>query len=246
MKIIALIPARYDSKRFLGKALAPIAGKSLIARTYEGTAKTGLFDQTIVATDDERIREEILSIGGEVFLSREKHNSGSDRIAEAAGEIEADIVVNVQGDEPFVEKEPLEKLIELLDDERTEMATLCSKIESDEEFRNSNVVKVVLDSDGFALYFSRGPIPYDRDGSGTARRLRHIGIYAFRREALIKFASLPQSALEQSEKLEQLRALESGMRIRAAVVDFENVGVDAPEDIRKAEEFLKRKSGNSE
>ena len=252
MKFIAIIPARYASTRFPGKPLALLGGKPVIRRVYEQVA--GVLDDVAVATDDERIREAVLAFGGRVVMTSPDHRSGTDRCREAYDRIGGafDAVVNVQGDEPFVRASQLETLMRCFDDPGTDIATLVKPFtEADglDALENPNSPKVVLGSADQALYFSRSVIPYLR---GVPREewlarhtfYKHIGMYAFRRETLYKVTALPQSALERAESLEQLRWLENGFRIRAGISDVETIGIDTPEDLAKAEEFLKLKTKN--
>jgi 3-deoxy-manno-octulosonate cytidylyltransferase (CMP-KDO synthetase) len=241
VKTIAIIPARYASTRFPAKLLADLGGKSIIRRTYDNTVATGLFDDVLVATDSDLIFDEITRHGGKAVMSQKPHESGSDRIAEAVIGIEADIVVNVQGDEPFLDREPLEKLLDVFrgDSERKiDLASLMRPISGWDEIQNPNNVKVVTDNSGFALYFSRSAIPFPRDEKSGFRYMQHIGVYAFRRQAILDFAKLSVTPLEASEKLEQLRYLESGRRIRMVETAHVSIGIDTPEDLVKAKKLL--------
>ncbi|TBX64821.1 3-deoxy-manno-octulosonate cytidylyltransferase [Flavobacterium silvisoli] len=241
MKIIAVIPARYASTRFPAKLMQDLGGKTVITRTYESAVNIGLFDDVFVVTDSILIYDEILNNGGKAIMSIKEHESGSDRIAEAVENLEVDIVVNVQGDEPFINKEPLEKVIEVFrsDFERkVDLASLMVEIKNQDDINNPNNVKVVTDQSGFALYFSRSVIPYPRDTNAGVRYMKHIGIYAFRKEALMAFYRLPMKSLEASEKLEQLRYLEFGKRIRMVETTHVSIGIDTPEDLEKARHFL--------
>jgi 3-deoxy-manno-octulosonate cytidylyltransferase (CMP-KDO synthetase) len=242
--VIAVIPARYGSTRFPGKSLVMIKDKPMIQWVYERTKQSRLINRVIVATDDERIRQAVSSFGGEVTMTSPDHSTGTDRIAEVASRLACDIVVNVQGDEPLIRPEMVDQAIQpLLDDASIPMSTLCRKIESDEEAFDPNVVKVVFDKSGFALYFSRAPIPWDRDrwsGKSSWQELtmagpmyKHIGLYVYRKEFLLQYARMPQTQLETTEKLEQLRALEHGHRIRAVVTLHDSLGVDIPGDLSK-------------
>ena len=208
MKIIAVIPARYASTRFPAKLMQDLGGKTVILRTYEAAVSTQLFDDVFVVTDSDLIFEEIISNGGKAIMSIREHESGSDRIAEAVANLDVDIVVNVQGDEPFIDTEPLMKLIEIFRKDvsrEVDLASLMREIKEEEVINNPNNVKVVTDQNGFALYFSRSVIPYPREKDVGVRYMQHIGIYAFRKQALLDFYSLPMKSLEASEKLEQLR-----------------------------------------
>jgi 3-deoxy-manno-octulosonate cytidylyltransferase (CMP-KDO synthetase) len=234
-KIIAMIPARYAATRFPGKLLQLLGNKSVIRHVYDNTVTTGLFDEALVVTDSENIFQEIASHGGKAMMSKKEHQSGSDRIAEAVAGMAADIVINVQGDEPFLKKEPLEKLVRLFDDPAVRVASLMRKI-SPEEAMDPNNVKVVVDKNNDALYFSRSAIPYSRDV--PAQYFLHVGVYAYRKEALLAFTKWPPSTLELSEKLEQLRYLENGIKIRMAETGYVNIAIDTPEDLERAKELL--------
>jgi len=242
--IIAIIPARYGSTRFPGKSLIMIKDKPMIQWVYERTKRSLLISTVIVATDDERIRQAVTSFGGEAIMTSSGHSTGTDRIAEVANKLSCDIVVNVQGDEPLIRPEMIDQAINpLMDDPSIPMSTLCRKIENHEEAFDPNVVKVIFDKNGFALYFSRSPIPWDRDAwygknswkdlTVNASLYKHIGLYVYRREFLLRFARLPQTALEAVEKLEQLRALEHGYRIRTVITVHDSFGVDIPDDLSK-------------
>jgi 3-deoxy-manno-octulosonate cytidylyltransferase (CMP-KDO synthetase) len=242
--ITAVIPARYGSTRFPGKALALIKDKPMIQWVYERTKRSSLVSRVIVATDDERIRKAVVGFGGEVVMTSAAHATGTDRIAEVARALRCDVVVNVQGDEPLIRSEMIDQTIRpLVDDPAIPMGTVCRKIDDREEAFDPNVVKVVFDRNGFALYFSRSPIPWDRDnwaGKSSWRDLpftgpmyKHIGLYVYRRQFLLDYSSMPQTALENREKLEQLRVLEAGYRIKTVVTDHESFGVDIPGDLSK-------------
>jgi len=236
MKIIAIIPARYDSTRFPGKPLVKLGQKPIIQHVYERAKNSGLFDEVIVATDDQRIFEAVHDINGKVILTSKKHHSGTDRIAEVCSKIECDLVVNIQGDEPFISKEPLQKLISAFKDKEVEVATLMHKIKIDIE--NPNNVKVVCDKENFALYFSRSKIPFYRNSQSQFPKpdyYKHIGVYAFRKESLMEFINLPAGKLEQNEKLEQLRLLENGMKIKMVETEYEGIGIDTKKDLERAE-----------
>ncbi|WP_025125803.1 3-deoxy-manno-octulosonate cytidylyltransferase [Myroides odoratimimus] len=241
MKVIAVIPARYASTRFPAKLMEDLAGKTIIRRTYEATLATGLFDDVFVATDSELIYNEIINHGGKAVMSVKEHESGSDRIAEAVKDIEADIVINVQGDEPFVSKENLEKLIDIFQRDETkqvDLASLMTPINEWATIENPNNVKVVVDDTNTALYFSRSVIPYPRDKEVKVQYYQHIGVYAFRKEALLEFTTLPMKFLEASEKLEQLRYLEYGKRIKMAITKHLGIGIDTPEDLERAKQII--------
>lgn len=246
--IIAIIPARYGSTRYPGKALAMIKGKPMIQWVYERTKQSKLVSRVVVATDDERIRQAVASFGGEAMMTLLAHATGTDRIAEVAGKLECDIVVNVQGDEPLIRPEMIDQaLAPLAEDPSIPMGTLCKRIEHRDEAFDPNVVKVVFDKNGYALYFSRAPIPWDRDrwaGKSSLRELtldgplyKHVGLYVYRREFLLKYARMSPTKLEAAEKLEQLRALEHGFRIKTVVTEHESFGVDIPDDLGR---ILKR------
>jgi 3-deoxy-manno-octulosonate cytidylyltransferase (CMP-KDO synthetase) len=250
MKITAVIPARYASVRFPGKALALIDGKPMIQHVYERTVRASLVDSVIVATDDERIRQAVTAFGGTCRMTRVDHETGTDRLAEVAQSLEADIIVNVQGDEPLIAPEMIDQAIRpFLDDEFLRMGTLKTRIRCLHDFLSPNVVKVVTDRQGNALYFSRSPLPFFRDkwqdlkdesfASGKLLCYKHVGMYVFRRDFLVEYAAMTPTFLEVSEKLEQLRALENGVRIRVVETEFESIGVDTPEDLAKARERLK-------
>jgi 3-deoxy-manno-octulosonate cytidylyltransferase (CMP-KDO synthetase) len=238
MKAIAVIPARFAATRFPGKLMEDLGGLTVIARTYGNTLSTGLFNEVWVATDSEVIFREINEMGGRAFMSRRNHESGSDRIAEAVESMDTDVVVNVQGDEPFVPKEPLEGLLRAFMDESVGVASLMHRIDAPEDIRNPNIVKVVTNRFGDALYFSRSAIPFNRDGKDGVVYHRHIGVYGFRRSVLLDFTKWPMGVLEAAEKLEQLRYLENGVRIRMVETDFTGLGIDTPEDILRAREWL--------
>jgi 3-deoxy-manno-octulosonate cytidylyltransferase (CMP-KDO synthetase) len=241
MKTIAVIPARYASTRFPAKLMQDLGGKTVIRRTYESAVGTRLFDDVFVVTDSNVIFNEILSHGGKAIMSIAEHESGSDRIAEAVANIEADIVVNVQGDEPFMQREPLAQLLTAFENDvekKVDLASLMREIKSADEINNPNNVKVVIDQSGFALYFSRSVIPYPRDTEAAVRYFQHIGVYAFRKQAIMDFAKLPVGGLESSEKLEQLRYLEFGRRIRMVETTHVSIGIDTPEDLEKARGLL--------
>lgn len=241
MKIIAVIPARYASTRFPAKLMQDLCGKTVILRTYEAAVNTNLFDDVFVVTDSKLIYDEIISNGGKAIMSIKEHESGSDRIAEAVENLDVDIVVNVQGDEPFINKEPLAKVIEVFKNDtekNVDLASLMREITKEDEINNPNNVKVVVDQNGFALYFSRSVIPYPREKNVGVRYFQHIGIYAFRKQALLDFYSLPMQSLEASEKLEQLRYLEFGKRIKMVETNHVGIGIDTVEDLEKARQLI--------
>ena len=250
MQIAAIIPARFASSRFPGKPLAPLCGKSMIQWVYERTASSRLVDRVIVATDDERIAETVRVFGGEAVMTRSDHPSGTDRLAEVAANLDSDIVVNVQGDEPLIEPGMIDQAVApLAADPTIPMGTLKSRIDDPCDYLNPNVVKVVTDLQGFALYFSRAPVPHWRDqdrgddrGMHGLNAFRHIGLYVYRREFLLTFASLSPTPLESVEKLDQLRALENGYRIRVVESGFSSHGVDTPQDLARVEKMMRRQS----
>ncbi|MDI3547371.1 MAG: 3-deoxy-manno-octulosonate cytidylyltransferase synthetase [Halanaerobiales bacterium] len=243
MEIVAIIPARYASTRFPGKALADIKGKPMIEHVYQRVAMVEEINRIIVATDDERIYQRVRDFGGEVVMTSPDHQSGTDRIAEVARELECDLVVNVQGDEPLLFPEMVREAIQPFYQEKDlPMGTLKKKIEDEEELTNPNVVKVVTDNQGNALYFSRYPIPYPRNEG--ADYFKHIGLYVYQRDFLLEYTRLPRTPLEKTESLEQLRALENGYRIRVVETGYNSIGVDTPEDIIKVREFLERQADN--
>ena len=243
MKTVALLPARMGSTRFPAKMLADLAGKPLIVRSWEAVQRTGLFEEVLVVTDDQRILEAVQQHGGHAVMSDPAHQSGSDRIAEVAARMEVDLVVNVQGDEPFTSKSALAALLRCFEDPTVEVASLMCPVEQAEDYHNPNVVKVVCDARGNALYFSRAPLPFLRDAqvpltgplpavlAGVVQQ--HIGIYAYRKASLLAFTSLPPAPLESIEKLEQLRLLHHGIPIWMAQVQEKSIGIDTPEDLAR-------------
>jgi 3-deoxy-manno-octulosonate cytidylyltransferase (CMP-KDO synthetase) len=241
MKIIAVIPARYASTRFPAKLMQDLGGKTVITRTYEAALNTGLFDDVFVVTDSDIIFKEIEANGGKAIMSIKEHESGSDRIAEAVEHLDVDIVVNVQGDEPFINKEPLAEVLEVFKNDAAreiDLASLMIEIKDRQDIENPNNVKVIVDQKGFALYFSRSVIPYPRDKEAGVRYFKHIGIYAFRKHALLDFYTLPMRSLEASEKLEQLRYLEYGKKIKMVETTHVGIGIDTPEDLEKARRMI--------
>lgn len=244
MMFIGIIPARYASTRFPGKPLALLGGKPVIQHVYEKVA--AVLEAAYVATDDERIYDVVKSFGGQVVMTRTDHKSGTDRIEEAIEKIggEWDVVVNVQGDEPFVAKSQLDTICHCFDDPTTQIATLGKPFESMEAVQNPNSPKIVVDNMGFAMYFSRSVIPYVRGKEKSSWLthypfLKHLGIYAYRKDVLRQVTQLPQSSLEIAESLEQLRWLQNGFKIKVGTTDVETVGIDTPQDLERAEEFLK-------
>lgn len=243
MKLIAMIPARYGATRFPAKLMQDLCGKPVIVHTYQRAADTNLFDQVYVVTDDDRIENAIREVGGKVIRSQKEHNSGSDRLAEASKDLEVDIIVNVQGDEPFTDKENLQKVIDIFANDPQKniaVASLMERITHPDDIANPNNVKVVVNKFNEALYFSRSVIPFPRDTNTKVPYYKHIGIYAYRKDALQQFTQLPPSLLEETEKLEQLRYLENGFKIRLAVTDIPTIGIDTPEDLEKARQRLSK------
>lgn len=249
MKFIGIIPARYASSRFPGKPLAKLSGKCVIERVYEQV--TGILDDAYVATDDDRIFNEVKSFGGKVVMTSTNHKSGTDRIEEAMTKIggDFDVVVNVQGDEPFIQQSQIETVCRCFDDAQTQIATLGKPYDNDADFKlleNPNSPKIVVDNNGYAMYFSRSIIPYIRgkeqsEWLGNYPFLKHIGLYAYRREVLHEITRLPQSSLEIAESLEQLRWLQNGYKIKVGTTDVETIGIDTPADLQRAEEFLRNR-----
>ncbi len=238
MKIFAFIPARYAATRFPAKLMQPLGEKTVIRHVYDNSLATGLFDKVIVVTDSKIIFDEITDHGGNAMMSIRSHESGSDRIAEAVENMDVDVIVNVQGDEPFIQKEPLRNLVEAFNDPLVQVASLKRKIKA-AEAGNPNNVKVVVDANDNALYFSRNIIPYTREEKNPAGFFLHVGVYAYRKEALLLFTKWPPSRLEQAERLEQLRYLENGIDIRMIETTYNSIAIDTPEDLEKARRFLK-------
>lgn len=252
MSAIVIIPARFSSTRFPGKPLAVVGGKPVIQRVYENSKMSRLASEVVVATDNARILDAVTGFGGLAVMTSMHHLSGTDRIAEVA-QMSAyegyDIIINVQGDEPLIRPEMIDDAIDLLGDPEADISTLAKRITRPEDVFDPNVVKVVFDRRGFALYFSRAPIPFHRESwrrtvaggyeaAGEIEAFKHVGIYGYRRHALLRMSSLPESAIEAIEKLEQLRALEDGMKIKVKETVFETIGVDTPEDMEKVEKWL--------
>ena len=253
MKITAVIPARYASTRFPGKALAEIDGRPIIQHVYERTSKSKLVSRVIVATDDRRIADVISMIGGEAIMTSTSHETGTDRLAEVAAGLDAEIIVNVQGDEPLIDPAMIDSALQpFLEEFGLQMGTDKTRIKCLHDFLSPNVVKVVTDNRGNALYFSRSPLPFFRDKwkdlkdesfcSGKLLCYKHVGLYVYRRDFLLKFAAMPATFLEISEKLEQLRAIENGVKIRVVETEFSSIGVDTPEDLLKAQEQYRKLS----
>ena len=247
MKFTGIIPARYASSRFPGKPLAMLGGKPVIQRVYEQVA--AVLDDAYVATDDERIFDRVTAFGGKAVMTRTDHKSGTDRIEEAVEKLgcTADVIVNVQGDEPFIQRSQLETVCQCFEDPATQIATLGKPFESVEAMKNPNSPKIVLDDRHCAMYFSRSVIPFirgvdEKEWLGHYPFLKHIGLYAYRREVLAEVTKLPQSSLEKAESLEQLRWLQNGYRIKVGLTDVETVGIDTPEDLKRAELFLAKEA----
>ena len=257
MKVAAIIPARYGSTRFEGKPLADILGKPMIQWVYEGVCQSRLIEKVIVATDDQRIVDAVEQFGGKAVMTSPDHATGSDRVAEAARKVKAEIIVNVQGDEPLLGGSVIDKAIRpLMKDPTIPLSTLMTRIEEVRDWINPNVVKVVTDRKGFALYFSRSPIPFPRDlniekllGAPSRgktplphRVFKHIGVYVYRRDFLLRYSKMEHTPLEKLERLEQLRALENGFPIKLTPVDYEPLSVDTPEDLRKVVAYLSQQT----
>lgn len=243
MKAIGIIPARWGATRFEGKVLANLLGKPVIQHVWESARKAKTLDELIVACDDERILKVVEGFGGKAVYTSPDQPSGTDRLAEVVNPLDVKIAVNIQGDEPLVKPIMIDNLVIALEDEKiAQMATMIKKVEDESELTNSNVVKVVIDKNGYALYFSRYSIPYNRTGDEKKRPVyyKHIGLYAFTKDFLFIFRNLPKSSLENAEKLEQLRVLEYGYKIKTVETKFDTVGVDRPEDLKRAEEALLR------
>lgn len=239
-----MIPARYAASRFPGKLTKDLEGKPVIVRTFEAVVNTNLFEEVFVVTDDDNIENAILQAGGKVIRSKKEHLSGSDRLAEACENLEVDVIVNIQGDEPFTEKKNLEILLNIFKkdaEKQVDVASLMEQLHDGEDIANPNNVKVVVNKNGDALYFSRAFIPFPRDEKSEGVYFKHIGIYAYRKHALMQFTQLGESMLEKTEKLEQLRYLENGFRIRLAVTDVSTIGIDTESDLEKARNLWKKK-----
>ena len=241
MKTIAMIPARYAATRFPAKLLQTLGAKTVIRHTYDNTLATGLFDEVIVVTDSDLIYQEITSHGGSAKMSVRSHESGSDRIAEAVADMDVDLVINVQGDEPFVQKAPLEQLLAVFKGEegrQVQVGSLVQVLKEQKFIDDPNYVKVTLDKNNNALFFSRSVIPYPRDPQAAARYYEHIGVYAFRKQALLQFTNWPVSPLEAVEKIECLRYLENGIPIKMVVTEYMGVEIDTPDDLERASRLL--------
>ena len=238
MKKIAFIPARYAATRFPAKLMQLLGSKTVIRHTYDNTMATGLFDEVWAVTDSEIIFNEIVSNGGKAIMSVKEHESGSDRIAEAAEKIEVDIIVNVQGDEPFVKRGPLEKLLKVFDDATVQVASLMQVLKNEKQIQDPNYVKVAVDKNMNSLMFSRSPIPYQRDKNITPVYYEHIGVYAFKKQALLNFTQWQITPLEAAEKIECLRYLENAIPLKMVVTDYMGIEIDTPEDLQNAIQFL--------
>ena len=240
MKVVVIIPSRYQSTRFMGKPLADILGKPMIQHVYERACQARLLEQVLVATDDERIRAAVHGFGGRAVMTRSDHPTGTDRLAEVARGLDVEIVCNIQGDEPLIDPHAIDAAVQpLLDDPSIPMSTLMARLTDERALRDPNVVKLVTDQDGFALYFSRSFIPFPRDGQVEGRTFYyHPGLYVYRREFLLTYAALPPARLEQIEKLEQLRALENGYRIKCVETSYTPVAVDTPEDLERVRALI--------
>jgi len=238
MKIVAMIPARYDATRFPGKLMQKLGHMSVILHTYKNVLKTGLFDEVVVVTDSKIIFDEVTVHGGKAIMSKKEHESGSDRIAEAAEELNVDIIVNVQGDTPFVKKDSLEKLLKQFDSLSVQVASMMRIMNRQEEINDPNFVKVTVDKNMNSLFFSRSVIPFPRNASAPLAYYEHIGVYAFRKQALLNFSSWPVTALEDAEKIECLRYLEHGIPLRMIIVDDIGIEIDTPGDLENASRFL--------
>lgn len=242
MKIVAVIPARYDSTRFRGKPLAKIHGRPMVQWVYEAAAGCDLIDQVLIATDHAEIARAVRGFGGNACMTSRAHVSGTDRVAEVAGDLDVQIIVNIQGDEPLITPEAIRQALQpLFADKTIAMGTLKTRIASPQEMQDHNIVKVVTDANDFALYFSRSPIPFMMDKDNATVGFRHIGLYVYRKDFLLKFSQLPPSTLEKTESLEQLRALEYGYAIKVASTSYSPVGVDTPEDLSFVENLLRGK-----
>jgi 3-deoxy-manno-octulosonate cytidylyltransferase (CMP-KDO synthetase) len=245
--VLIVIPARYSAARFPGKPLTEIAGKPMIQHVFERAKKSQLATRVLVATEDERIKVAVEKAGGEAMLTRPDHRTGTDRVAEVAAHVTADIYINVQGDEPLIDPATIDGVAAaMLEDESVQLCTPCSAITQKNDIMDPNVVKVVLDFDGNGLYFSRAPIPWVRDTGTTvaARHWKHIGIYGYRRDALLEFPTLPPGELERIEQLEQLRWLENGFHMRVVETEYDPVSVDVPADVERVEKILREREKN--
>jgi 3-deoxy-D-manno-octulosonate cytidylyltransferase len=239
-----MIPARYGATRFPGKLMADLGGKPVIVRTYESTVATNLFDEVYVVTDSVIIKDALEEHGGKAIMSLKEHDCGTDRIAEAVEDLDIDIVVNVQGDEPFVKRDPLKKVLDVFyqdDASQIDLASLMQEMKDWKDITDPNYVKVIVDEEDFALYFSRSPIPYPRDKDAGAKYYEHIGVYAFRKQAILDFYNLEMRSLEATEKIECIRFLEYGKKIKMVETDYMGIEIDTPEDLNKAKKYFKNK-----
>ena len=237
-KIVAMIPARYAATRFPGKLMQMLGNKTVIRHTYDNTVATGLFTEVVVVTDSDIIFNEIISSGGQAMMSKRQHESGSDRIAEAVADMEVDIVLNVQGDTPFIKQEPLAQLLQCFEDNSVQVASMMQVLTKESEINDPNFVKVAVDKNRNSLFFSRSIIPYPRDPGAAVTYYEHIGVYAFRKQALLHFTQWPISPLEAAEKIECLRYLENGSPLRMVVVDYMGIEIDTPSDLERAVKLL--------
>ncbi|MEJ0106476.1 MAG: 3-deoxy-manno-octulosonate cytidylyltransferase [Bacteroidota bacterium] len=238
VKKIAMIPARYAATRFPAKLMQPLGNKTVIRHTYDNTKATDLFNEVVVVTDSPVIYDEITGHGGKAIMSKKEHESGSDRIAEAAEQLDVDIIVNVQGDEPFVKKEPLEKLLNVFEDKTVQVASLMQVLKDQTFIDDPNYVKVAVDRNMNSLFFSRSVVPYPRNTEIAITYYEHIGVYAFRKQALLNFTNWPVTPLEAAEKIECLRYLEYGIPLKMVIVDYMGVEIDTPEDLARASKLL--------
>ena len=237
MKKIALIPARVESKRFYGKLLKKLSGVPIILRTYQSALKTNVFDEVYVVTDSDQIIDLLKSVNGNYLKSSSHHESGTDRIAEVAADLEYDIIVNLQGDEPFINKSSIEKLVNEFKNIEVEMASLMRKFNGKEELNNPNNVKVIVDKDNYSINFSRIPMISDLK---NINNYKHIGVYAFRKKTLIEFSKMKQTMMEKKERIECLRYIDHGKKIKMVKTDFSGISIDTPQDLIRAEEYLKK------
>lgn len=242
MKVIGVIPARYKSSRFPGKPLANICGKPMIWWVYQQCLKVNKLDKIYVATDDERIKKTCEKFSMNVIMTSSEHKTGSDRVGEVAAKIEGDLFINIQGDEPLIDPREIEEVIDIFEDESVEFGSLRIKITDPEEIAAYSTVKVVVDRNSDALYFSRNVIPSNKKDGPIARVFRHVGIYAYKKEFLLKFVSMPQTELELGEGIEPLRAMENGYKIRVKETEYTSIGVDYPEHIKLVEDIIKKRN----
>lgn len=249
MKVTVIIPSRYGSSRLEGKPLADIAGKPMIQHVYERSSEASGVDDVLVATDDERILSAVKGFGGKAVMTSADHQTGTDRLAEVAASLDSDLIVNVQGDEPLISPRMIEEAIApLIEDPSIKMGTLKAVLSNSEDLYDSAVAKLVVDKDDFALYFSRSPIPYlreDGDAASDTVYYKHIGLYVYDRQFLLHYAGMPQTPLEKAERLEQLRALENGYRIKAVTTEEQSIGVDTPEGLEKVRALITKRMENN-